>query len=106
IRSFQSIPDVVVLHDPMVLPLEQSRSLPFRWNPELEARQPCVRSAIGVLEHAIAEPSGPPKLKKKFAHSTEILATRPVDDCPPLRDLPIERSWSPGIAPARSLAGS
>src|SRR5437764_10522525 len=65
IRSSQSVPDVVVLHDRMVLPLEQSRSLPFRWNPELEARQPRVRGAIGVLEHAIAEPSGPPKLKKK-----------------------------------------
>jgi hypothetical protein len=31
IRSFQSIPDVVVLHDPMVLPLEQARSKQDSW---------------------------------------------------------------------------
>src|SRR5215208_7015740 len=42
IRLSQSEPDLVVLHDSMVLLPEQSRSFPVRWKPELETRQPRV----------------------------------------------------------------
>src|SRR6267142_6455580 len=68
IRRGQSKPDVVVLHNTMGLLLEQSCSFPLRWDPELDTRQPRIGSAIGVLEHPIAESSAPPQLKKKFAH--------------------------------------
>src|SRR5262245_5948951 len=60
IRISQSKPYVVVLHDAMGLVLEQSRSLPLRWDPELETRHPRIGGAKGVLEHAIAKSSAPP----------------------------------------------
>src|SRR5262245_46687417 len=52
----------------MVLSPEEPRPLPLRWDPELEAGQVSIRRTIGVLKHPIAEPSGPPKLKKEFDH--------------------------------------
>src|SRR4029450_6129785 len=66
----QSKPDVLVLHNPMGLLLEQSRSLPLRWYPEFDTRHPRIGGAIGVLEHPIAESSAPSQLKKEFPHWT------------------------------------
>src|SRR3954447_5041980 len=73
IRSGQSKPNFVVLHDLMVLLLEQPCSLPIRRKPEVEPCEPRIRSTIGVLEHPIAEASGPPSLKKEFAHLPSAL---------------------------------
>src|SRR5262249_22079306 len=68
VRIGQREADFVVRHDPMGLRREQFRSLPLRWHPVFETRQLRVRRAVGVLEHPVAEPSGPPKLKEEFAH--------------------------------------
>src|SRR4029453_17572449 len=70
VRTGQDEADLVVLHDSMILLPEQSRSLPLRRHPVFEARQLRVRRAVGVLEHPVAEPSTPAKLKEEFAHAS------------------------------------